>query len=364
MKKICYQAFAILAALASPLSDVHACTDFLLKAVDGTLINGRSMEFALQLDSNVTLHSRGEKNQGAAPNNQPGLQWTSRYGYICVTTLGLDLPVDGLNEKGLSMGFLWLPGTAYQQVPEGKYEQALAIENAGKWILGNFSTVAEVKEAINDVYIWGHPFKQLNNEIPPLHISLHDLQGNSLVVEFQNGRQKIYENPVNVLTNYPPFDWQLINLGNYVSLKAANAGPVTLGGLTVNPVGQGSGLFGIPGDWTPPARFVRTVALKALALPAKNATEGVNLAVHLINAVDIPKGDIRVTPNKPEDGDYTQWVVIKDLTNGILYYRTYQDLALHKIDFAKLNSAPGATVLNIPMSTTQAYVDDTQKLMK
>jgi len=70
------------------------------------------------------------------------------------------------------------------------------------------------------------------------------------------------ENVPGVLTNAPTFDWHEINLRHFVNLKAMSARPIRVGASVLSPIGSGSGLLGIPGDWTPPYRFVRIAAMR------------------------------------------------------------------------------------------------------
>ena len=88
------------------------------------------------------------------------------------------------------------------------------------------------------------------------------------MVEYVGGRLHLYNNPLGVITNSPPFDWHLNNLRNYVNLSANNVPQLKLKGINIYPTGQGSGMMGLPGDVTPPSRLVRAVAFTQAALPA------------------------------------------------------------------------------------------------
>ncbi|MBL0185565.1 MAG: linear amide C-N hydrolase [Candidatus Obscuribacter sp.] len=318
----------------------QACTDFLLQANDRSAIVGRSMEWGLDLDSQIWQHNRGQLRTSTAPDGKSGVRWTSKYGYLGLDAHSMPLALDGINEKGLSMGQLWLPGTVYQKVPGDHPEVALSVVDLGHWVLGNFATVDEVKAAIGGVKIWAPEMADWGG-IPTCHLALHDATGKSVVIEFVGGEQKIYDNLGHVLTNAPTFDWHLTNLRNYIKVSSANASPITVGDSVLAPPGQGGGFLGIPGDWTPPSRFVRTSAMLNFAKPANNAAEGITLAQHLLNAVDIPLGDVRTAKNDLEHSDYTQWVVVKDLTNRVLYFRSYYNQALCQIDLKKLDFGSG-----------------------
>jgi choloylglycine hydrolase len=227
------------------------CTDFLLTAADEdhSVVVGRSMEFGEDLGSQILVGGRGTKKHGGAPDSPlGGLSWTAKYGYVGLNVAGLELPhliCDGMNEKGLSIGALWLPGyTQYSPTVSNK-AQALDVKHFTNWVLGNFETVAEVKTGLTDVQVWGG---SLTNAKIPIHFSIHDANGASAVLEFLEGNTQGLWQPstVGVLTNAPPFAWQLANIGNYVGLSSVDAAPITIGGTAYPPPGHGSGMRGLP----------------------------------------------------------------------------------------------------------------------
>lgn len=320
-----------------------ACTDFLLKDEKDHVVVGRSMEFGTPLHSKITFFPKGEKSTSLLKDQKKGLSWKSRYAYLAITPFDLDIVVDGMNEKGLSIGLLWFPGAKYPKVSLKDPKKTIALEDLGNWILASFSSLEEVKQALKKVHIWADVISELK-QVPPLHLSLHDRKGNTLTVEFLNGKMEILDNPVGVLTNAPKLEWHITNLRNYINLKAVNQKKEKLDGSTLEATGQGSGLLGIPGDWTPPSRFVKIAILKHFAIPAKSSAQNINLAFHLLNTVDIPYGVIRSARRKSYD--YTQWIVVKDLENQKLYYRTYENMDLHCLDLKKIK---GKNRKNIPM---------------
>jgi choloylglycine hydrolase len=347
-------------ALAQPAA---ACTEFILKAQDGGCVIGRSLEFGWNPGYQAVVHPRGEQCITDAPGGKTGLTWTSKYGFLAFESFGYG--VDGLNEAGLSMGALYLPGfTKYQDEAAAKYHaKALAILDVCNWILGNFATAAQVKEAVQKVYVWGKPLKEAENQVFPLHISVYDAQGNGIVIEWVKEGLRLYDHAeLGVLTNSPPFDWHLLNIGNYLNVRAAEVEPVQQGNTVVASPSQGSGGRGLPGDWTAPSRLVRTWFMQRFAKPAKDVAAGVNLAAHILNAVDIPLGVVRPGDNSFKDSDYTMWIVIKDLKNTVLYFRTYENLSLRAIDLKKLDLRPGAPKKTMPIQGGSEAVDVTGDL--
>ncbi|MDN3505618.1 MAG: choloylglycine hydrolase family protein [Simkaniaceae bacterium] len=325
---------------------LFCCTDFKIMAQDKTVVNGRSMEFGTDLQSELIIFPRGLKQQSRLEGSKPGMSWTTKYAAIGMNVFGLDVLIDGMNEKGLSIGGLWLPGTIYPQEKGGDQKQMVSLMDLGNWILGSFASIEEVKKALKTVEVVPEKIAKLG-EVPPLHFSLHDAQGSSLVIEFSSGEMKLYENKVGVLTNAPEFPWHETNLRNYLNLSAVNAAPINVDGSVLSPTGQGSGLLGIPGDWTPPSRFVRIAIFKNLVAVAKNAKQNSNLAFHLLNTVDIPYGAIR--DRKDQEFDYTQWVVVKDLANRKMYWRTYGNLNIREMDFSEALKLAKNQVKTLPL---------------
>ncbi|RKH61343.1 linear amide C-N hydrolase [Corallococcus llansteffanensis] len=340
------------------------CTDFLITGTDSRVstsfaVNGRSMEFGRDLNSQLMVHAAGEGFKSKAPDNQPGLAWKSTYGFIGLTALSDAVLVDGMNTQGLSVGALWLPGATYPKVSQPS--QALALVDFVTWALGTCGSVADVKTALTNgsVQVWEG---DLLAKLLPLHFPVHDAAGNSIVVEFTDGKLNIYENPVGVCTNNPPFPQQLENLGNYANLSPWDAKPTELGTQKFSPSGHGSGMRGLPGDSTPPARFVRAAYLKQYAQPVSNSTDATTLAFHLLNTVDIPLGTSRGTDKLGKDTvDYTQWAVVKDLTTLTLSVRFYGNPLVYSVSLNTLDFS-GAAGKPFPVPASPNSIDLTAKL--
>lgn len=314
---------------------VTACTNFMLKAKDGTVLVSRTMEFAYDTKSGLRATPRETKYEMIAPNGKKGMSWTTKYGYIYVDGNGEKAAGDGVNEQGLSFEALYLPGyTKYQSVPPGEENQALPYLHLGDWILGNFKTVEEVKAAVPNIYIFEVIVKELGIAFP-LHFSVYDKSGKGIVIEVIDGKIQVHDNPIGVMTNGPDFKWQLTNISNYIHLSPIRPVPVEVDGIKFAASGQGAGLMGIPGDISPPDRFVKMTYMKNFAYQPDDSVGALILAQHIMNNVDIPIGYIRLSdkPNPPVEK--TQWTVYKDLTHGVLYYKTTR-VAFKKGDIKKL----------------------------
>lgn len=350
--KHCFILSMILAVCLTAAS--YACTDFQIVAKDKAVVIGRSMEFPVDLKSEVVVVPRGQKINISNSKGVKGISWTSKYGYLGVNAFGLDAFVEGLNEKGLAFEGLMFTGAQYQPIVPGKY---IPLDKLGAWLMGNFATVDEVKNALTGINICDSEMKDIKGM--GLHLAVHDAAGKNLVVEFIEGKVNVYDNPIGVITNRPTFDWQLNNLRNYVNLDHNDAKTKKIRGVMIEPTGVGSGMLGMPGDWTPPSRFVRTVLCVNAALPPKDYKEAVNLAEHILNVVDIPKGVIKENP-KPFITlyGYAQWVLIKDLANKTLYYKTYENTAWKVVVLNKFDINPGAPVKSIAIDSKQLSAID------
>jgi len=348
---------AIVAAVALVVSQapVFACTNFQVKAEDGTVIVARSNEFGIDAESQIVFEPAGKTFTSKSPDGGKGKSWTSKYAFLGINGLGLvESFGDGMNEAGLSVEGLYFTESKYETADAEQAAGAVSSNDFVSWLLGSFATVDEVKAALPSVRIWGEVVAALSGPMP-LHFALHDASGKSLVIEFIGGEKKVYDNPIGVMTNMPEFPWQVTNLRNYVNLSPLIPKAKDFSGVMIRPTGTGSGWHGIPGDWSPPSRFVRIAYLVNATPPAKDRTGALNLAKHILNTVDIPKGSVEAEL-KGKDGnvafekEYTQWSVLNDLTNGVFYYYSYDDMNLKSIDLKKMAADGTKTVKFIPMS--------------
>ncbi|KUG21551.1 choloylglycine hydrolase [hydrocarbon metagenome] len=358
MKKIIVAALAVCFAFQG---SALACTNFILKAKDNAVVNGRSMEFPIDLKSEIVIFPAGIYVENKDAKGNPGILFTTKYGFLGINAFGIkDTFVDGFNEQGLSLSALMYTGAKYQPAVPGKF---MNLENFSTWVLGSFSTVDEVKSAMSGIYVSGGIIKKLKDM--GLHVAIADISGKSIVIEFIDGKTNIYDNPLGVMTNRPSFDWHMTNLRNYVHLDRNDRKPKTISGVKIEPTGVGSGMVGIPGDWTPPSRFVRIVIAKDAALKPKNTEEAVNLSEHLLNIVDIPKGVIKEHPAPLVTiYGFAQWVITKDMTNRVLYFKTYDNTSWKTVDLKKFDMKPGSAKKYLSIDATRPSIPDVSEMLK
>jgi choloylglycine hydrolase len=310
----------------------HACTGIKLVAKDGAFVHGRTLEFGVQVEIAAAVIPRGLAFKGTTPNGD-GLTYTSKYGVVGCMAFGVPSLMDGLNEKGLAVGTFYFPTFAgYSTITADNQAKALSPVEFPNWILTQFATIEEVKQALNQVVIAPTVVKAWGNEAPPFHYIVFDKTGKGLVIEPLAGKLVTHETTLGTFTNSPTFDWHMTNLRNYINLTPFNVKPVTLDGLTLKPFGAGSGMVGLPGDFTPPSRFVRAAIFSATAVPSANAEAAIFQAFHILNQFDIPVGTARDKIGDVVYTDYTQLTCARDPQALKYYFRSYDDPSIKVID--------------------------------
>lgn len=313
------------------------CTCLRVKARDKSIVIGRTMEFGIDPSSKITVFPRNFKFETLGAKNKPGYSWTGKYGFVGMDMFGLPMVSDGINEKGLYVGDLYLPGFAeYQKVPEGEEGRSITPVDVAGYLLSLCESVDEAVNLIKKIYVWSWYAEQIKS-IPPLHFALHDPSGKSAVIEYVKGELKIHDNPIGILTNSPDFDWHMVNLRNFVNLSATNVPLLKLQGDTLTQIGQGSGMLGLPGDATPPSRFVRATALTQSLVQPADAKGAVNAIYHIMNNFDIPKGFAKSMEGGKAFYDFTFWTSFSDLSNREYYYRGYDNVQVFKVSLKDID---------------------------
>jgi choloylglycine hydrolase len=343
-----------------------ACSTFRTAAQDGTLICARTMEFGLDTHTRIVVVPRGWAFSSPAPNGATGLTWKALHGFVACNALGLETSaVDGLNEKGLAFSALWYENDMrWPQVAPGKESLALAHTDIGSWILSNFATVDEVKTALANIQLFGYVLPQLGGAVP-LHFIVYDANGGCIVIECDNGEVQVYDNKLALMTNAPKFPWMLENLRNYVGLTNQRTAAAEICGIHFNGTGHGDGMFGLPGDITPPSRFVRMAITKQFATPQPDALTALNQAQHIANSLDIVLGMVvdKDASGRVVSSESTEWTTFYDLTHKVMYFKTYDNLNLRKIDLEQLDF--NASQLRfIPMDAAPEIITDVTSTAK
>lgn len=247
-------------------------------------------------------------------------------------TDGCPLYAEAVNEKGLCLAALNFPGNAvYAETPESGKTNLAPFELFG-FLLGTCATVKEAEEKLKAVCITHTAFKD-GYPVAPLHWHIAD-KDRSLVLECIKDGMHLYENPVGVLTNNPPFPFQLTNLQNYMHLTSNPPENRFAPALKLAPYGQGMGALGLPGDASPASRFVRAAFCKWNTELPSGEEASVTQFFHILDNVAMVSGSVRTPENKFDRTTYSSCI---NASRGIYYYKTYNNnqisaVSMHKTD--------------------------------
>ncbi|MDD4159494.1 MAG: linear amide C-N hydrolase, partial [Synergistaceae bacterium] len=196
------------------------------------------------------------------------------------------------------------------------------------------------------------------------HLMVTDKSGSVIVVEYIDGKLKVSDNPVKVLTNAPSFDWHLTNLRNYINLSVKPYSAKKIGSLNIEPLGGGSGLLGMPGDITPPSRFIRAVAQTMLARRTPDGPETIYEIFRIMDNFNQPlaSGEGTVTALQDLDGmrSSTLWTSAIDTGNLVYYYHTQHNRKVRMIDLKKIDFSPAKSgIKHLPLDRVkQQEIED------
>jgi choloylglycine hydrolase len=334
------------------------CTSFTIGDRSSGLVYGRTMEFTLDLRSEIVVIPAGAKLSGTDRHGEVGnggLQWEAKYAVAAANALGLVMAVDGVNERGLVFGALNFPASAeYLQVAEEEQSRSIASFEVGTYLLTTCATVDDVRQALELVPVQGVKLAVYGGNVPSLHYTVHDANGASIVIEYTKGELDIYENPTTVMTNEPVFPMQLQNLAQYQYVTNHAPAPIEVNGMTLSAPSSGDGVNGLPAGFIASSRFVRAFWFRQFASAFDKPEAGVQVARHILNQFDIPPGTVMTEAGGSGEGggvagaEITQWMTVIDQRNAVMYASTYDHPNLFKVDVAKAAAAIDGIVL-IPL---------------
>lgn len=249
---------------------------------------------------------------------------------------------DAINEKGLGMAGLNFVGNAhYNEKVEDK--DNIAQFEFIPWILSQCDTVKQAENLIKKINLLNISF---NSQLPiaQLHWIISDSE-KSITVESVKDGIKIYDNPVGVLTNNPPFDKQMFNLNNYMSLSTKSPQNTFTKRLNLEAYSRGMGAIGLPGDLSSQSRFVRVAFTKMNSVSGDSEMESVSQFFHILNAVDQQRGCCELEDGKYEITIYTSCC---NANKGIYYYTTYNNHQITCVDMHKEN-LNGNEIIRYPL---------------
>ncbi len=349
-------------------TSVSPCTGITLKCNDGGFVVARTVEWALNdaQHNKILVVPRNKKFIGQTPQGYNGKKWDGKYGFVTLTAYGQPYGPDGLNEEGLYVGVYYLPDFAeYAIYDSAKAENSMSVGDLMQWMLSSFRTVDEIVANLKNVIVVNVDNKEFGGAALPFHFKIVDPSGNSKIIEIvNNGEVKIYNPYIGVITNSPTYDWHLINQRNYLNLSTTPNAPKSFDEYTLKPLGGGSGLIGLPGDFTPASRFVRAAAFTASCRPLATTLDGVFESFRILDNFNIPLGAQVPKDRLPTDiVSATQVTSASDLKNKVYYYHTMWNRQIRKIDLKAIDFASvNEQIIDDDQAKTNTVKDVTPKL--
>ncbi len=332
----------ISAFIASCISySASACTGISLSTVDNDYIQARTIEWGEHnLNSKLIVSPQKYSFTSTMPDQKKGLTWQSKYGFVGISVSDDRFIADGINEEGLTAGLFYFKnyGSLEKYNPNDR-SATITDMDFNRWMLSQFKTVAEVEQAIKKIKIVPVYIDSKGVPSPTAHWRVADKKGNNIVIEIMNnGEINIHKNVAKVLTNAPDYQWQVTNLNNYIHLTPGVSKGQKFNDVEAFSFGVGSSFFGLPGDITPPSRFVRAAFYVNSAPLMKTEQQAVSQAFHILNNFDIPIGsEFNNKEYIPDLPSATQWTSVSDQTNGFFFYKTMNDSTIKQVNLNKVN---------------------------
>lgn len=301
------------------------CTNISITADNGDVFWGRTMDFTFDpfkpsADSKMTSYPANYELEGLHQS------WSTKYAFMGINVNDSLFFNDGINSAGIVGDAQYLEEASWDTVDNLKKRGLKPIigEEVVVYVLSNFGSIAEIKEAFQKMgqEKTTYPdWEAADTGIPtpiPMHYTFSDSTGKSLILEpVNNGAFKIYDG-IGVMTNSPEYPWHLDNLRNYLQLTNHNLGHNQITDqLDIKQIESGSGLIGLPGDYTAPSRFVRSTYLSKFLAPF-HSDQGITQLYNVFKALMIPRG-IEHLSAETDNCDYTGYWAGYDVTQRSLY---------------------------------------------
>lgn len=300
---------------------------------------GRTLDYEFSYGDEIIITPRNFEF-----NFRMGKKMENHYAIIGMAHVAGDYPLyyDAINEKGLGIAGLNFVGNAYyNDCADGK--DNIAQFELIPWILCQCETVKEVRELLKNINITNEPFSE-KFPLAQLHWIIAD-KNEAIIVESMKDGLKVYDNPVGVLTNNPPFDKQMFELNKYMNLSSKSPQNNFSNKLNMEYYSRGMGGIGLPGDLSSQSRFVRVSFVKMNSVSGDDEKSSVSQFFHILNSVDQQRGCCDVGDGKYEITIYTSCC---NASKGIYYYTTYNNHQITGVNMFKEN-LDGDKIIKYPV---------------
>ena len=298
------------------------CTGVRFNDNAGNMFFGRNLDWTTEYGQKVIITPRGYKYSSAFLGEMGGLAVIGM-GIIAENS---PLYFDCANEHGLAVAGLNFPGYASYANSAIDGKTNVATYEFPLWVALNYKTVDEVEKALSNTVIVAKP---INDQYPvsQLHWLIGDTK-RSIVVEYTDNGMEIYDNPVDVLTNQPGYNWHRENLRNYMNIFPQMPKEVKWGKERMTAFGSGSLMQGLPGGFYPTDRFIRVAYLNTHYPMQDSETANISRLFHTLAGVAMINGGAIAADGTYEKTIYTGGYSTATQT---YYYNTYDDFTIKRV---------------------------------
>lgn len=295
----------------------------------GDFYFGRNMDLDYRFGEHIVLTPRNfpiEFRRAGSMENH--------YAILGMATVAENYPLyaEAMNEKGLCIAGLNFPDNAFYPENEVSDKKNISPFELPLWLLGKCASIDEAEKLLSETNIVGIPFSE-SMPLTPLHWHIADSK-RSLTLEVTKNGTYLCDNPVGILTNNPPFEFQMTNLCNFMNLTSKYPQNRLSDKISLTPYGNGLGAIGLPGDFSPPSRFVKAAFMSLNSDCECNEEDSVSQFFHIMESVSIVRGCVM---NKDEKMTITTYCCCMNVTKGYYYYRSYSNSRLTAVNMFKEN---------------------------
>lgn len=247
---------------------------------------------------------------------------------------------EGINECGLMGGQLYYRNLARYADENPDHLQEVQPAYVVTYVLTQCQNVAEVKQLFKEKMV----VKKVGifGKIPDIHWFFSDGKGESVVIEIDAHGLHLIDQNLGVLTNSPDYTWHCHHLLEFANLQPKDSQDQTINHQLLPASYSGTGMVGLPGDWSSPSRFVRLSLMRQYAQKGKDEQQAVIRMFRLLQNVAFPMGLIEVKDTSDINQhdtdvsayDYTVYTAIMCAESKTYYWYTYDDMQIHSISMA------------------------------
>lgn len=336
------------------------CTSLIYADANGGQYLGRTLELDVDEAYAVTYIPEGMQFTSEVEGHDP-VEYEVKHPFIAIAApsrmptaddpLGAsDLKVvEGMNLAGVTCSLLAYPTAGGVEEASEISKSLIQATDIGTWVLAGFGDVGEVKKGLDEQSILLTRLSMVGDLPFPFHIAVHDKAGKAIVIEWQNGKLTVHDNPVGVMTNGPDFQWHLTNMGNWTHLTNVDSSNNKFGDLDVRQPDSGIATASLPSSNTAVGRFIRAAFYAKFTEKTDDPDKAMLALARIMNNFDRPRG-ATVDPKTGAEGisfqgasrgdgpptEYTSWTNLSDLGRSRFMVRTYDAFGYTAFDLAAL----------------------------